>query len=145
MSVLADRYRWKALRSDDTEFSTGDDLAGAVMVLFMPSSAGIVPAHAFCDPKGRFVRRFIRQMKRAPIGGGSPPEPPPPTEHRLAARAARDAVNPRIARQPKPAPPKRPVVLDDAYHVLVHRQWRAYIRCWDGAVTMTPPDYELYT
>lgn len=130
---------------DGSVIATGGDLEGAVRVSIIPQEGTHLPRHDFIGQG--FVRRFKRTFKRCPVGGFDKAKyfaeiEKQITESRIAAREARDLTgkNPRVYEQAQAKPPK----LDECFEVVCHKDYRAYIRHIDGALLVTPADYELY-
>lgn len=143
--MIADRYSFEAEMPDGSVITTGGDLGGAVRVSIIPQNGTHLPRHDFIGQG--FVRRFKRSFKRCPVGGFDKEKyfaeiENRITESRIAAREARDLTGkrPKIQRQPQAKSSK----LDECFEVVCNEGYRIYIRHIDGALLITPPNYELY-
>ena len=146
---LQDRYRWEAEWPDGEIIRTGGNLVDAVRVSLIPAPSTGLSQHDLVGVE--FVRRFIRQFKRATVGGFDHAAyfaqvEANQTEARKASRAVRDEKRADGVIEIKKMPPPKPVEAmkrDEVLQVICCKQFRYYVRHSDGAAIVTPADYEL--
>ena len=146
MLPIADRYSFEAEWSDGQISRRGGDIKGAIKVSLIPASGTNLPRHDLIGQP--FVHRFMRYFKRNIVGGFD--------KERYWAELEKNVSTPRLeAREARDSkgiysPPNhtssmaKPIKLDEAIQVVVTETCRFYVRHFDGAVLITPPDYELY-
>lgn len=150
ITPLADRYTWRALLADGSLITKGGDISAAVFVSLIPAEGTGLPQHDLVGV--RFVRRFLRQFKRATVGGFDKARYWAEIEAnkgpgRIASRAARDAkIAAGVLAMPESTPdePKKPIKRDEVVQVICCENFRYYVRHSDGTALVTAPDYELH-
>jgi hypothetical protein len=139
---IADLYAFEAEWPDGSVVNRGASLIGAVRVSLIPYPGSALPRH---DLVGRpFRERFMRHFKRTTVGckdkaallAAIEAQASPERQAQRAQRRAEGKV-------PLPPPPK-PQKLDEVVQVIIMDDSRCYVRHSDGAVLITPFDYELY-
>jgi len=146
MIPIADRYSFEAEWPDGRISRLGGNIKGAIKVSLIPAKGTNLPRHDLIGQP--FVHRFMRYFKRNIVGGFDKERYWAELEKnvssfRLEARSARDSKGTYSSPSPV-SPPAKPIQLDEAIQVVVTEIHRFYVRHFDGAVLITPPDYELY-
>lgn len=147
---LAERYRWEAEMPDGTLVTRGGDLIGAVRVSLIPAPGIGLLRHDLIGVE--FVHRFIRQFKRAVVGGFDKERHWREIEAkqgatRKEARAARDKDRERRVLpmpEPKVQKPTPPPKGDEVLSVICCRHFRYYVRHTDGTSIVVPEDWEIW-